>query len=53
MVEIKDKNIEDLLRELKETKEIYQEYKLQYLNEEKRLKAKFTEIAAKFDAQSS
>ena len=47
MAEIKDKNIQDLLNELKETKEIYQEYKNQYFAEEKRLKTKFAEIAAK------
>lgn len=51
MVEIKDKNIEDLLKELRETKQIYSEYKNQYLNEEKRMKAKLADITLKLEAQ--
>ena len=53
MAEIKDKNIQDLLNELKETKEIYQQYKSQYFADEKRLKTKFAEMSAKFEAQSA
>ncbi len=53
LMEIKDKNIEDLLNELRQTKEIYQQYKAQYLAEEKAIKAKCLELTAKCDLKSA
>lgn len=39
-IEVKNKNIDELLKELKETQELYQTYKTSYIAEEQKLKSK-------------
>ena len=43
-IQVKDKNIDDLLKELKETQDLYQGYKTQYLAEQKQMKVKLSEL---------
>ena len=52
-IEIKNKNIDELLKELKETKDIYQEYKSSYLNEEKKMKSKIIELSTQISQQGA
>jgi seryl-tRNA synthetase len=48
-IEVKNRNIDELLRELKETQEVYQTYKNEYLSEEKKMKDKIAGLGAQVE----
>ncbi len=46
MMEVKNGHIEKLLEQLRETKDLYQQYKQQYMNSENILKSKVSQLTA-------